>query len=93
MICSLFVLPVLSYHLEVPDFLIGLLAATSMLARTVTVAFSTTGTQYIIGRSGEVQTEISLYSQPAVLVSSVLRSPQSSDLSSPKLSRRVSSAR
>lgn len=45
---SLFVLPVLSYHLGFPDFVIGLLAATSMMAKTVSVAFSTTGTQYVI---------------------------------------------
>ena len=89
---SLFVLPVLSYHLGFPDFVIGLLAATSMMAKTVSVAFSTTGTQYVIGRSdgaGE-RDHANLYSQPTVLVSSVLRPPPSSGLSSLKLSRRVS---
>ena len=48
-ICSLFVLPVVSYHLGVSDIIIGLLATISLLTGTVAIAFCRTGTQYIVG--------------------------------------------
>ena len=54
---SLLVLPLLSYRLAVPDFVIGILASLSFLSASVGTAFSRTGTTYIIGKAGEREGE------------------------------------
>ena len=52
-VSSLLVLPLLSYRLGVPDFVLGSLAALSFMMATVGTAFSRTGTHYIIGQERE----------------------------------------
>ena len=49
-LCSLFVLPLLSYKLGVPDQIIGLIASVSSLTSILGFAFSKTESFYIAGR-------------------------------------------
>ena len=79
-VSSLLVLPLLSYRLGVPDFVLGILAALSFMIATVGTAFSRTGTYYIIGQEGgTVRSKMIFSVQPAVLVCWARRSPPSSD--------------
>ena len=49
-LCSLLLLPLLSYKLRVPDPALGIMATLSSLAAILGIAFAHSPTQYILGQ-------------------------------------------
>ena len=50
--CDLFLLPLLSYTLQIPDHIIGLVATLSSFSHLVVTALANTGVSYIFGKVG-----------------------------------------